>query len=797
MCGEFSNNFPRHLVEKMNAFDTIQYCTDNTIPCFSLTIKWDAKKNKKAALYPSNWTEITKPKLRKNSNGLALLTGITFWVLDFDNCIDDLPQEVKEVLLQTCGCIVKTKRGYHFYYKLCEKSEDFRCDSNLVFLNKTWNGVDIRGKGGCIIAPPSTYFDNNNNVFTYEYVKGNLSTIEAAPPQIFMYLQQQQQSKTIVQVAKKSGVQPVGDEWVAVKDAVNMLSPERATNYSDWIAVIWALKNTEDTERSLELAHEFSSRTLKMSQYNPVEVNKIFHSGKPGYTRASLFYWAMKDAPEEYFVRFGMTQLEDHVFRGDSGLAELYALENKHRVVCTCQSISTMEFYIFDENTKLWKESTGNDVKRHFSLTMEGIMLPLHKYYTHKINNAESGEDEKFWAMKRFELAKVMKHTHNNVCAKNVLPYICSAMYDDGFYFKLNKTKHLLSVANGVIDLRCGELLERKAEHYFSYALKTEYHPERGTGKWGVYFSQVFQRDQEVIDWLQSYLGYTLTGETNLRRFVVMWGSGSNSKSVLLNFLAQLMEEKLYATLSFDDIRAKDGGSRDCLYDARDARAAVIIETSAFAKFDEEILKGGSGEDALSVSKKYKSQITFYPQFKLFICSNNKPHFDSSKQAVWDRVILLPFEVAFKEKDSPEWDDDLAAAGKMYERDQNFLKELRGDIGGFLNWCVEGAVRFYNAPERIPSKLRNAAKDYKKSCNPYYKWLQENYEKTGSEEDFVTSEQLIGEWKNDNPRCRDNDKAVAMKLSAAVKEWGIDKGKRRVDGININVYLHLRKQVED
>jgi P4 family phage/plasmid primase-like protien len=770
-------------------FHTIQYCIHNSIPCFSFDIKWDTTTNTKTLHFPKEWQKLKKPQIKEHKNGLALLTGVTFWVLDLDNCFEELPQDIQTLLMTECQTIVQTRRGYHFYFKVCDTSKEFKSKSAVFFIDKKREGVDIRGTDGCIIAPPSSYFDGTMKVYTYEWIKGDLSSISYASNEL---LQLFQENKTEHLVSR--GMSTVQDDWNSIVHVVTMLSCERATNYSDWISVIWALKNTEHSERSLDLAHEFSRRTLKMNQYNPSEVTKIFETGKQGYTRASLFYWAMKDNPDEYFSRFGMSQLEENVFNGDSGLAELYALENRNHVVCTSQHTSTLEFYIYDDATSLWKESSGNDIKRHFSLTMEGILLPLHKYYTHKINSATQTEQENLWVAKRFALAKIMKHTHNNACAKNVLPYISSVLYDKDFFIKLNKTPYLLSVANGVVDLRTSQLSKRDASHYFSYALQIHYNPAAELKDWNKYFNQVFQNDQEVIEWLQTYLGYTLSGETNLQRVVVLWGSGSNSKSILLGFLRKIMGVDLFQTLSLDDIRSKDGGSRDGLYQARNARMAILSETSAHAKFDEEILKSISGQDPISVSAKYKNQITYIPQFKFYIITNNRPHFDPEKGAIWRRIILVPFETAFKDIDSPDWNEDLAKAGKMIAKDDGFLNSLNNNLEGLLRWMIVGAKKYYTTSEKIPKKLVEANQKYKKSCNIYLNWLEQNYEKSEDTTHYITSDDLIFEWKKDNPRVRENDKAISMKLSEALKEWELVKERKRINKELCYVYGSLKRK---
>ena len=768
---------------------TLEIAIQQEIPSFSLNISWNHDTNKKVVNLPCKWQQFTKPMIQKQCNGFAFITGISFWVLDFDNCWETIPETIRDLLMNTCQSIVKTKRGFHFYFKLCDVSKSFNSASHIFFNKRKYDSIDIRGKGGCIIAPPSHYSDGKDT-YIYEWIKGNINTIVEASDTILELLEKEEEKSIHKTIQESTSLDD--NEWQEIIELVSMFSKERATNYSEWISVIWALHNTEYSQRSLELAHEFSKTSNNFRHYKFHEVNEIYHKGKEGYTKASLYYWAMKDSPDKYNERFGVDKLEQYAVRGDFGLAELYALENKEKVVCTNQG-SNLEFYFLDETINIWKEGTGNDIKRHFSLIMENILLRLLNYYNQQITKSNGTKEAEIWTIKRCELMKILHKTHNNSCTKNVLPYISSALYNPNFVSQLNKIPHLLSVKNGVIDLKSGNLLDRQPHHYFSYSLDIEYNTNSKFNDWNIYFQQVFQNDEEIINWLQYYLGYTLTGETSLQKFVILWGSGSNSKSVLLGFLRKLLGKRLFHTFSIDDLKDNDGGNRDSLYQAKDSRMAVVNETSISAKFDEELLKSMSGQDSITVSAKYKNAITYDPQFKFFIITNNKPQFDPEKEAIWRRVILVPFETKFKDKDSDDWNDILAKEGKMVNRDDNFLKELENNMEGLLYWLVQGSMRFYNEKETIPKRLQEVAKQYKQSCNTYLNWLQENYERT-TIESFIRSEELLEFWKLENPKSKEKDRAIQMKVADAMKVWGFEKERKMINSIKSYGYNFLKRR---
>ena len=60
----------------------------------------------------------------------------------------------------------------------------------------------------------------------------------------------------------------------------------------------------------------------------------------------------------------------------------------------------------------------------------------------------------------------------------------------------------------------------------------------------------------ELVKYLQAFLGYSITGHLTEQKFAIFWGEkGGNGKTVLIELLKNLLEEKkYYATLSGDSL---------------------------------------------------------------------------------------------------------------------------------------------------------------------------------------------------------------------------------------------------
>lgn len=153
-------------------FNTVEYCINNSIPCFTFALDATKKTNIK-------WGSITiknfKDYISNAHNGFAILTGYTHFVLDFDEVKYNPPQEIKNILFENCGAVEKTPGGYHFWFKVDKRTEHLISASNIM-----WNGVQIIGldiraqKGICYIAP--SQYVKDNEIKKYEWIKGNIST---------------------------------------------------------------------------------------------------------------------------------------------------------------------------------------------------------------------------------------------------------------------------------------------------------------------------------------------------------------------------------------------------------------------------------------------------------------------------------------------------------------------------------------------------------------------------------------------------------------------------------------------
>lgn len=171
-------------MDNMIDFNTVEYCIHNSIPCFTFPMD-DTKKT------TIKWSNITAENftsyINHKHNGVAILTGYTHFVIDFDELKYNPPQEIKNILFENCAAIEQTPGGYHFWFKIDKRTEHLTSSSNITWDGTQITGLDIRSQKGICYVAPSHYFKDNETKY-YKWIKGNLSTASEINSLVLEYI---------------------------------------------------------------------------------------------------------------------------------------------------------------------------------------------------------------------------------------------------------------------------------------------------------------------------------------------------------------------------------------------------------------------------------------------------------------------------------------------------------------------------------------------------------------------------------------------------------------------------------
>jgi putative DNA primase/helicase len=175
---------------------------------------------------------------------------------------------------------------------------------------------------------------------------------------------------------------------------------------------------------------------------------------------------------------------------------------------------------------------------------------------------------------------------------------------------------YLLGTPKGTVDLHTGKLREPNPDDMITKM--TAAAPARmKTPVWDQFLCEVTGDDDDLIRFLQTVLGYALTGDTSEDLLVFVHGPGGNGKTTFLNTVAGICGD--YATAAAMDTFTQTRTDRHPADMAmlRGARLVTCAETTEGRAWDETRVKQFTGGDPITARFMRQNFFTYMPQFQI------------------------------------------------------------------------------------------------------------------------------------------------------------------------------------
>lgn len=262
---------------------------------------------------------------------------------------------------------------------------------------------------------------------------------------------------------------------------------------------------------------------------------------------------------------------------------------------------------------------------------------------------------------------------------------------------QLDGNPWLLNVANGVIDLKSGQLRPHDPDSLLTQYLDVEFKPDAPCPTWTRFLHDIFLGQQDLIAYLQRAVGYALTGSVREQCMFILHGSGSNGKSTLVETLTALFQEYSKTTPPSTFMASRNDSIPNDLAALKGARLVTMQETGDGKKLDEALIKRCTGGDTIQARFLHQEWFEFKPSFKLWLSTNHKPRIDGTDHGIWRRLRLLPFDRRFE--------DD--------EKDPGMADKLLCELPGILAWAVEGCLAWQLGGLQEPEAVLMATEEYR------------------------------------------------------------------------------------
>ena len=245
---------------------------------------------------------------------------------------------------------------------------------------------------------------------------------------------------------------------------------------------------------------------------------------------------------------------------------------------------------------------------------------------------------------------------------------------------------------------------------------------------WLEFLDRLFQGDLESISTLQEWFGYFLTPDTRQQKILMLIGPKRGGKGTIARVLRGLIGPENVAGPTLAGLATNFG-----LWPLLGKSVAIISDARLSGRSDQAViverLLSISGEDALTIDRKYLEPVTCKILARLLYLSNELPHLVDSSGELASRMILLRLTRSF-----------------LGLEDMNLTSKLLAERPGILLWSIEGWRRLRERGYFVqPATGRELITQLEDLASPIGLFLRERCQ-LGPE--YRTSvDDLFAEWK--------------------------------------------------
>jgi len=560
-----------------------------------------------------------------------------------------------------------------------------------------------------------------------------------------------------------------------VKKLALILSPERASNYTDWIAVGYCLHSIHKSLLDSWIAFSKKWEMFRDSEECKNQWEWFNRNNNRKLTVGTLHYWAKQDNPDEYkeIMRDSVSDLILRSAGGESStgahadVASVIFYYFKDMFVST--SIKENSWYYFNENIGgKWEDTEqGHKLRKKLSSEIVDLYDYYQRIYKDKSNNSSDEVNEKVWDQYHTNALKIMIKLKDSGYKDKIMKECRERFYDPTFEDIVDTQLHLLGFENGVYDLEKSVFRPGLPSDYVSQTtgltLPTTIPFKETSLNELIEISQNIQNYDKkmadlndflekvfplknVRDYTLRFIASCLSGEVREEKFYFWTGSGGNGKSKYVDLImASFGDYGKVMNISY--LTTKRGGAGSAspeLELIRKARFVSMTEPEAEDTIYVGKLKEITGGDTLVSRGLFKDLREFKPQFKIILQCNDLPKLGGNDGGVWRRVEVLKYVSKFMDNPRP-----CEAEPHQYQIDESISQKIQDWKLLFMITLLEKYPEYNRKPEngggtRPPPEVKDATKSYKTKNDLIANWIDDNIVQT---DELCPFAELFRDWE--------------------------------------------------
>ncbi len=633
------------------------------------------------------WTE------NPNYN-IGILTGRGFIVVDLDvnhgsstnNGLEELKkyEEAHGRFPHTVTCSTP-RGGKHLYYSL---------DDEQPSVTGVLPGIDILGKDHYVVAPPSI---TENGAYTWEG-PSSLKDMASAEEAVKALLCEKRETKLKTPVQPMAMSQPSAS--CEPRDSISAVQEGRRHQFLMHRFGIMQRQGYSDEAIRAEIASE-NNRLCSPPLTDDELENEIFEA----FTRyekgmiirsegSCLVQNATSDSVYKRLCDIDPYHQNCFCKLRDVELSQLFADIFRERIR---YNITAKQWYYYDGVR--WSPDTGG-------VGVEKLAKAFSVAFRQYVSSIDMEEDKKFIDA----VNSLGYRSKRNTVIEDAKSNLAIKQSD------FDSQPHLFNCRNCVLDLETGESLAHSPELFLTKVADVDYDPAAKSEDFERFMDQIMMGDRAKIAYLQTLLGYTMSGTNQREEAYILYGSTTrNGKSTLMDTIKCIFGD-YGMNCQPETLAAKNKGGSNASPDVARLDGCRLLQVSEPPKrmnLDVALLKTLTGRDPITARFLYQEPFEFMPVFKLFMNTNYLPIVLDDTLFSSGRVKVITFDRHFK-----PWEQDMGLKDRLRTPENR---------SGILNWLLEGNRRSREDPKAfdLPDSVRAATEDYRVSSDKLQSFLDD------------------------------------------------------------------------
>ena len=233
----------------------------------------------------------------------------------------------------------------------------------------------------------------------------------------------------------------------------------------------------------------------------------------------------------------------------------------------------------------------------------------------------------------------------------------------------------IVACTNGLLDVEQRELLDHTPMFFNVTAVPFDYERDAAQPtRWFGFLHDLWGEDVDSVNALQEFFGYVVSGRLDMHKILLLVGPTRAGKGVIARTLTALVGQDNVAGPTLSSLGGDFG-----LAPLLGKPLAIVSDARLSGRGSQvvvERLLAISGEDTITVNRKYKEQWSGKLPSRFMVISNELPQLGDASAAIAGRFVSL-----------------LLTRSWSGEEDTGLEGAIHPELTGILNWALDGLER--------------------------------------------------------------------------------------------------------